>query len=158
MSLLGNAKAIARFMTRVHKTRSCWIWEGYSKNGRYGSIQINNKVMQAHRASYELFVGPIPDGLVVMHKCDNTKCVKPKHLKVGTLSDNTLDCLKKGRFRKPKRYKLKGENVIQFIYQQLDDKVPQRKIASKVGVTQSMICVINRELKQLRKCSNLKKT
>lgn len=75
----------------------CWEWEKHITKSGYGTISINGKSTRAHRASYEAFVGKIPDGLVVCHKCDNPRCCNPDHLFVGTFLDNTIDHLLKGR-------------------------------------------------------------
>jgi hypothetical protein len=77
---------------------SCWLWQGPDDGCGYGKIYIGNyKYMRAHRYAYELFNQPLLDGLCVLHKCDNRKCVNPKHLFVGTRGDNNTDRHKKGR-------------------------------------------------------------
>lgn len=134
-----------RLLAKVHKSPTCWIWTGYSKNGRYGSITVGKRARQAHVASYELFVGPVPTDMVVMHTCDNPRCVNPDHLKVGTMKDNMADCVQKGRFRKPARYKLTQPGIIDRIKQMLADGMSQRAVASEVGVSQATICLINKE-------------
>lgn len=139
-------QVLERFLAKVVKTSTCWIWVGYSKNGRYGTIYIAGKSVCAHRASYELFIGPIPDGLEVLHSCDNTKCVNPEHLKAGTHIENMRDCVNKGRKAKTKPYKLVGINDHQKIYDLLNLGLSQRKIAEIMNVTQSRICQINRSL------------
>lgn len=138
-------QVLDRFLAKVRKSPECWIWTGYSKNGRYGSITIDGRARQAHVAAYELFVGPVPSGMVVMHSCDNPRCVNPDHLKVGTMSDNMIDCVQKGRFRKPARYKLTQPGIIGRIKEMLANGMSQRAVANKVGVSQAMICVINKE-------------
>lgn len=74
----------------------CWIWRRNSCNG-YGTFQLNGKMIYVHRWAYEYFFGPIPEGMKVLHSCDNPKCVNPEHLSLGTDRDNTRDCIKKGR-------------------------------------------------------------
>lgn len=138
-------QVLDRLMSKVRKSSTCWIWTGYSKNGRYGSIGVNNRAKQAHVVAYELFTGPIPVGMVVMHTCDNPRCVNPDHLKVGTMKDNMADCVQKGRFRKPARYKLTQPGIINKIRQMLADGMSQRTVAHEVGVSQAMISVINKE-------------
>ena len=75
----------------------CWLWTA-NNNGRYGKMKINGKFISAHRVSYQLFNGPINDNLV-LHKCDNSFCVNPEHLYLGTVSDNQKD-----RYRRSKRF------------------------------------------------------
>jgi hypothetical protein len=76
----------------------CWIWTGgiLGKNS-YGVMTKDSKKVWAHRFAYEHFVGPIPEGMLVLHKCDTPLCVNPHHLFIGTNRDNVLDSIKKGR-------------------------------------------------------------
>lgn len=74
----------------------CWNWTG-ATDGRYGSMAVNGRQTKAHRISWTLTHGDIPDGMFVLHRCDNTLCVNPGHLFIGTQSDNLLDCSRKGR-------------------------------------------------------------
>ncbi|MFA8692963.1 HNH endonuclease signature motif containing protein, partial [Escherichia coli] len=75
----------------------CEIWQGSKTKGGYGLRYYQGKVQLAHRVSYKLNKGEIPEGLVVMRSCDNPSCVNPEHLSLGTQSDNRKDCLDKGR-------------------------------------------------------------
>lgn len=86
-----------RFWSRVDKSNDCWIWTGAVASG-YGACRYKGKQTTAHRVAYELEVGLIPTGLVVMHRCDNPLCVKPDHLVVGTQSENLRDMVAKGRY------------------------------------------------------------
>lgn len=90
----------SRFWSKVDKTSSCWNWKAYTD--RYGIFRVNRKLLKAHRVSWVLFNGPIPDGLCVLHRCDNTKCVNPGHLFLGSQLDNVLDMERKGRSIHPK--------------------------------------------------------
>lgn len=74
----------------------CWLWMGARING-YGRLKINKQSKWAHRASYEHYVGAIPNGQLVLHHCDTPACINPEHLFLGTQKDNIADCCRKGR-------------------------------------------------------------
>lgn len=96
-----NKAQLARFLYKVLKTDSCWIWIGAPKNASgYGVFYLDGKSIGAHRASYEHFVEKVPDSLWVLHRCDNPPCVRPDHLFVGSARDNTQDMVAKGRHYK----------------------------------------------------------
>lgn len=92
----------------VREANGCWIWQGGKNKKGYGRCFRNGKSIQAHRAAWELHYGPVPDGLWVLHKCDVPSCVNPTHLFIGTPSDNSQDCIAKGRWRKDA---IRGERV-----------------------------------------------
>jgi len=89
-----------RFLTFINKKENgCWEWNRYLDKDGYGQFKPNKKSnpKRAHRFSYELYVGKIPKGLFVCHKCDNPSCVNPEHLFIGTNKDNVRDMILKNR-------------------------------------------------------------
>ena len=92
-----NLALEVRFWAKVKKTAGCWLWTASTRNG-YGQIgNPGRKVLLAHRVSWELANGPIPDGMWVLHRCDNPPCVRPSHLFLGTPKMNSQDSKRKGR-------------------------------------------------------------
>jgi hypothetical protein len=90
-----------RFWAKVKKTLfGCWEWQGGCTTG-YGAFWLGSNNIGAHIFSWVLKYGPIPEGLCVLHKCDNKRCVRPSHLFLGTNADNTKDMMQKGRGRFP---------------------------------------------------------
>ena len=91
--------AIEYFYNRIHKDADtgCWLWTGTLLPSGYGQFRFDKQSARAHRASYELLVGEIPDGLCMCHKCDVRRCCNPEHLFIGTRDDNMKDAASKGR-------------------------------------------------------------
>jgi hypothetical protein len=86
-----------RFWPKVEKTSGCWIWKASRDKYGYGQFTFRGECESAHRVAWILCNGPIPEGLGVLHKCDNPPCVNPDHLWVGTQRDNNRDMYLKGR-------------------------------------------------------------
>src|SRR2546422_11309402 len=83
-----------RFWAKVQKLPNdgCWIWTAHTNEHGYGRLSIKRGVVErAHRISWRLHFGSIPDGLCVLHKCDNPPCIRPDHLFLGTKTDNSVD-------------------------------------------------------------------
>lgn len=93
-----------RFWKKVspEPNTGCWLWTGATQRNGYGVIKMDypsKRNVAAHRFSWALVNGAIPDGMVVCHKCDNPPCVNPDHLYAGTLKDNARDMVERGRAR-----------------------------------------------------------
>lgn len=110
---------IDRFISKLKRNGECLEWTASTDTSGYGLFKVKNKLMKAHRFSYQTFVGEIPDGMYVMHKCDNRICVLPSHLQLGTHQDNMDDKVRKGRQNNgrlnnthcPKGHPYSGENL-----------------------------------------------
>lgn len=119
----------------------CWDWEGNTDAYGYGALGRGGKVLKAHRVSYELYVGSIPEGAQILHSCDRPICVNPSHLRPGNARDNTDDALERDRIRKGDRHwnvKLTEEDVREI--RSLREKGrTYRFIAESYGVSTSAI-------------------
>lgn len=122
----------------------CHLWKlGKCKDG-YGRLWLDGKARRAHRVAYEVFVGEIPNGLVVMHSCDNPCCINPMHLSVGTQIDNVGDMVSKGRNAKGINQgssKLTDEIVLEIFL--CDENYS--KIARKYSVHFSLVSLIKKK-------------
>lgn len=137
---------VERFWSKVDRLGDgeCWRWIGLTKANRssmaYGSFRTDNGMRPAHRVSFQLCVGAIPDGLIVRHKCDNPLCVNPSHLETGTHKDNVADRYKRGRafHRKGQEHgnaKL-TEDDVRSIRVRLANGESQRSVAASYGISQ----------------------
>lgn len=93
-----------RLRRRLVVQADCHVWSGACRNKGYGVVRFggrNSPLLATHRLAYELWVGPIPEGLNVLHRCDNPPCCNPAHLFLGTHEDNMRDMVTKGRGRAP---------------------------------------------------------
>lgn len=137
-----DRSAVARFNAKVSRygPDECWAWGGDT----YGQLSIGGRQIPAHRFSYVLHYGHIPDGLWVLHKCDNPPCVNPRHLFAGTHADNVADMVAKGRQAKGEQ---NGNSLITCddvptIFSLRDMGLTQAAIGDAVGLSQREVCDI----------------
>ena len=135
-----------RFEEKFIKSDGCWEWEACIGVGGYGMFAVARTNQQAHRVAYRLYVGEIPDGLCVCHKCDNRKCVNPDHLFLGTQADNMRDRNSKGRQfdnsgEKNGRSKLSDAQAIEIISRCRAGET-QGRLAKEFGVTPPAISYV----------------
>jgi len=103
----------SRFWPKVAKSDGCWLWTASGTDDGYGQLKFQGKRYYAHHLSVRLSGREIPTGMIVCHKCDVPKCVRPDHLYVATMAENQQDSVRKGRAYCPGRYyKRSGNKVI----------------------------------------------
>ena len=131
------------------KLGNCWVWTASGQ--RYGKIRKRGKYVSTHRLSWELANGPIPQGMIVLHKCDNMKCVRPDHLAIGTYQDNVDDRELKGRHphkTNPPRMAGSKNPSAKLTESQAEEirksKERQIDLATRFGVAQTTISKIKR--------------
>lgn len=149
-----RASIEARFWPKVNKADGCWLWTGSVTGGggmQHGQFTLPRRPdrtqphIYAHRLSWELAYGPIPNGLQVCHKCDVPRCVRPEHLFLGTQFDNLADARRKGRLnnRLPRTRKLTLADRLAIFH------MPNRRgivveLAIRYGVTKTCISLTRR--------------
>ncbi len=140
-------QAINAFWSRVDKSGgddACWNWLAARKMTGYGQMQWNGKIHSAHHISWMLTRGQIPNGLHVLHTCDNPSCVNPSHLWLGTNRDNSDDRERKGRGHDKRgerngRCKISDVQVEEIRRRYAAGGVSQSKLASEYGLVQSYV-------------------
>ena len=136
---------ITDFWQRVDKQRGgCWNWRGATNSDGYGNVFYEGTNWKAHRLSYALTSGEIPDGRHVLHRCDNPACVNPDHLFLGNHSDNMRDRAAKGRHNvgdrkgiKHPMARLSEQDVLEI--RALAGTMCHREIGLRYGVTTNNI-------------------
>lgn len=150
---------VDRFWANVDRSGgpdACWPWvRAVSSANGYGVVRVAGKIQRAHRIAWELAnERPIPDGLLVCHRCDNRPCCNPAHLFVGTQSDNIRDMFAKGRDRQrhPRgenhhNSKLNDEAVRDIRRRVATGGVTRQALADEYGVsTSTIVLVVKREV------------
>jgi DNA-binding transcriptional regulator YiaG len=168
--MLPNLKSLGGSKPKSHAERfdasympepisGCWLWLGEEQGSNgYGRIKVNGKAMQAHKYSYQRYIGAVPNGMLVCHHCDNPACVNPYHLFLGTNKDNSDDKVRKNRQAKGKQLaeaqsknRPRGEKIwnskltIDQVNQIRSIDMSQRKLAKMFGVSQPLISKIKRK-------------
>lgn len=143
------AERFEAFVERVTES-GCWLWTGGTAGQyHYGVIRVGSLVdgsraqRYAHRVSWELFHGPIPQGLHVLHRCDVHSCVNPAHLFLGTAAENIADMVSKGRQARGSVHgiaKLSEASVLVI----RQSREPLAALASRLGVSCSAISLVRR--------------
>ena len=154
-----------RFWAKVDKDgpNGCWVWTGDTVRGphRYGRLWTDKRPVTTHRYSWQIHFGPIPDGALVCHHCDNPPCVRPDHLFLGTDRDNIHDMIRKGRAYHPRgeahqfyrrgdlmrgergpNARLKDKQVAEIRRLYATGKYTQTALAEQFGVVQSHVSKI----------------
>lgn len=152
-----------RFWRRVRRTDGCWLWTGSVIKSGYGSFIVRTGTLKgryAHRFSYRLHHGPIPNGMYVCHHCDNKTCVNPDHLFLGDAAINNADMRAKGRHAHGSRHgmvkhperrargerqgrsKLTAEEVMEIRARHRAGGVSMAKLGREYGVTTSAVHLI----------------
>lgn len=136
-----------KILNRFTIVDQCWEWQGKINESGYGILNVRESGKKidilAHRESYKIHKGEIPCGLCVLHKCDNTACINPEHLWVGTQKENAQDCVKKGRFfnghaRSKASGKIKEEQVVEMreLYK---NGISRKELQEKYKLSQSQV-------------------
>jgi hypothetical protein len=137
-----------RYIIRPEDTDACWEWSAALFPTGYGALAAappSRGMLLAHRVSYELAFGPIPDGLCVLHRCDRPQCTNPRHLFLGTVRDNNEDKVLKGRQPRGEGHphaKLTWEQVESIRSIRSSCQATIGEIAAWFGVSRALISLI----------------
>lgn len=129
-----------RFLEKVSVSADgCWVWTAKIHKDGYGQIKVGGrygKTLAAHRVSWMMFRGRIPNGLYVLHSCDTRSCVNPEHLFTGTAQHNTDDMLKKGRGQDySKVRKISDEQAVQMQKMHASGGVTYKEVGEAFNVS-----------------------
>lgn len=147
---LKSQSSKVRFFANISpftNEKGCLLWIGCKQSDGYGVFRVNGKKMKAHRFSYLYWVGSISAGLLICHHCDNPACVNPNHLFIGSVRDNLMDCINKGRNNpmKGERHgmaKLTTQQVFEIRRLYAIGGITQQQLAIKFEITQGHIGAI----------------
>lgn len=148
-----------RYWPRIKETpNGCHEWQGAKSNFGYGRVVYDGEVVSTHRLAYQLAYGPVPEGLFILHQCDNPPCCRPDHLFLGTGYDNVQDMKKKGRMRHgvapiemrrgemSSKAKLTNAKVVEMRKRYAIGGITLKEISSEFGISQATASLaINRK-------------
>jgi hypothetical protein len=120
----------------------CWEWKGAKHGNGYGKVGNGKQTATTHRLAYTAWVASIPEGMAVLHRCDNRACINPDHLFLGTIADNHADMRAKGRQNDP--VKITDEQVAAIRAAYTGQYGQQAKIAREYGVSQAFVSLVVR--------------
>ncbi len=132
---ISRRPLVERFWENVQRGPGCWLWLAGKHPRGYGQIHDDGRLLKAHRISWELEHGTIPEGMKVCHHCDNPSCVRPGHLFLGTQRENMADMRAKGRHT----HILTSEDVDLICLAAETLPVTQQQIANAFGVSRSHV-------------------
>jgi hypothetical protein len=150
LQALTTTPLVDRFWGSVQKGDGCWEWTGATFPGMYGKLYVLElrKEVAVHRVSWEIHFGPIPEGMLVCHTCDNRLCVRPEHLFLGTNAENMADMVQKARASRGEARptaRLTAENVVAIRTAYAAGGTSHRLLGEEYGVSETTIrAVISR--------------
>jgi hypothetical protein len=159
----GSAKERFEAKYLAEPTSGCWLWEGAATSFGHGCFLARDErgkwvTRRAHRVAWELYRGPIPDGLSICHRCDNPACVNPDHLFLGTHADNMADAANKGRMKwkaSRKLHEQRGEAHASYKLTTIDteairsSRLKGRTLAKIFRVSESLVSQVRNGQKRL---------
>jgi hypothetical protein len=134
----------ARFWSSITVTDpyECWNWSRPGNKG-YGRFTLDGRRLMAHRVAYELLVGPVPEGMLLLHSCDNRACCNPAHMRPGTNAENMRDMVERGRSASGAlnaKTKLSPDDVLYIVAN--PDRMSGKALAEKFGIAASTVSYI----------------
>ena len=142
-----HESSLRRWVTKIRAEGDCWIWTGGTTKG-YAAFTFGDwnapEEQYGHRASYRMFKGPIPKGMLVMHACDTPLCVNPSHLALGTIKENNDDSRRKGRATVGTKSHLAkvNEDDVREIRRRRAAGERLKAIGADYGLSEAGVCVI----------------
>lgn len=139
LPIVLSERDVERFWSKVRRADGCWPWTGKVTVRAplpRGHMSIGGRPYLASRVAWVVANGPIPDGLFVLHRCDNAVCCNPEHLFLGTRADNSLDMVAKGRQGRPRRL---PDDVMRVMLARVAAGERSTAVAAEFGIRQSTL-------------------